>query len=53
MTREIQRIVLGADSLAYQVACRYADGARVLASSVCELAEGKIFRETVVQAWDA
>jgi hypothetical protein len=25
----------------------------VLASSVCELADGKISRETVVQAWDS
>lgn len=53
MTHEIQRVVLGPDSLAYQVACRYADGTRVLASSVCELAGGKIARETVVQAWDS
>ena len=52
MTHEIQRVVLGANSLAYQVACRYSDGTRVLASSVCELADGKIARETVVQAWD-
>lgn len=28
MTHEIQRVVLGANSLAYQVACRYADGPR-------------------------
>jgi hypothetical protein len=53
MTHEIQRVVLGPDSLAYQVACRYADGTRVLASSVCELTGGKIARETVVQAWDS
>jgi hypothetical protein len=53
MTHEIQSVVLGDDSLAYQVACRYADGTRVLASSVCELAGGKIARETVVQAWDS
>jgi hypothetical protein len=53
MTHEIQRVVLGSDSLAYQVACRYADGTRVLASSVCKLAGGKISRETVVQAWDS
>lgn len=53
MTHEIQRVVLGPDSFAYQVACRYADGTRVLASSVCELTGGKISRETVVQAWDS
>jgi hypothetical protein len=53
MTHEIQRVVLGADSLAYQVACRYADGTRVLSSSICELTGGKISRETVVQAWDS
>jgi ketosteroid isomerase-like protein len=53
MTHEIQRVVLGPDSLAYQVACLYADGTRVLASSVCDLADGKIARETVVQAWDS
>jgi hypothetical protein len=53
MTHQVQRVVVGADSLAYQVACRYADGTRVLASSVCELLDGKIARETVVQAWDS
>jgi hypothetical protein len=52
MTHEVQRVVRGDDSLAYQVACRYDDGTRVLATGVCELEGGKIARETIVQAWD-
>jgi hypothetical protein len=54
MKHEIEKVVVGDDEVAYQVACRYDDGTRVLASVVCDIAgDGKIARETVVQAWDS
>jgi ketosteroid isomerase-like protein len=54
MTHQIEKVVVGEDEVAYQVACQYDDGTRVLASVVCDIADdGKITRETVVQAWDS
>ena len=53
MTHEIEKVVTGEDSIAYQVACRYDDGTRVLALVLCDIEDGKIARETVVQAWDS
>lgn len=53
MTHKVQGVVEGENQVAYQVACQYDDGTRVLASGICELADGKITRETVVQAWDS
>lgn len=52
MKHTVERLVADDDSAAYQVACEYDDGTRVLAASVAELEGGKISRETVVQAWD-
>jgi hypothetical protein len=53
MKHELEKVVVGDDSIAYQVACRYDDGTKVLAAVVCDISEeGKIARETVVQAWD-
>jgi ketosteroid isomerase-like protein len=52
MTHEVKEVVREGDALAYQVACRYDDGTRVLTSALCQLTGGKIARETVVQAWD-
>jgi hypothetical protein len=34
------------------VACRYDTGERVLTSETCQLRDGRIARETLVQAWD-
>ena len=54
MMHKIEKLVVGDDSVAYQVACQYDDGTKVLASVVCDVADdGKIARETVVQAWDS
>ena len=53
MTHKVERVVEGENHVAYQVACQYDDGTRVLASGICELTDGKITHETVVQAWDS
>ncbi len=48
----VQNLVAGEDVIAFQVACLYPDGTRVLAAHTLELAGGKIARESLVQAWD-
>ena len=48
----VQNLVVGADVIAFQVACLYPDGTRVLAAHTLELAGDKIAREWLVQAWD-
>jgi hypothetical protein len=53
MTHKIEKVVIGEDTIAYQVACRYEDGTRVLALHLCAIADGKITHETIVQAWDS
>src|SRR4051794_37948843 len=39
--------------LAYQVACVYPDGTRVLCSTIADLRDGRIVAERLVQAWDS
>jgi hypothetical protein len=52
MTHRVENEVVGRDRVAFNVACSYPDGTNVLSSQICELRDGKIERETVVQAWD-
>jgi hypothetical protein len=40
-------------TLAYQVACVYPDGTRVLCSTIAALRDGRIVSERLVQAWDS
>lgn len=53
MTHEVAAVVGDEDGIGYTVRCAYPDGTRVLCSAVSELRDGRIARETVVQAWDA
>jgi hypothetical protein len=52
MTHEVQTPVVADDAVAFTEACRYPDGTNVLAATVLELADGRIVRQVVVQAWD-
>ncbi|QNP74512.1 nuclear transport factor 2 family protein [Streptomyces roseirectus] len=52
MTHTLEHCVLQGDELAYTESCRYPDGTRVLAESAISLRDGKIVRQTMVQAWD-
>lgn len=52
MTHEVEDDVVGADRAAYSLACRYADGTRVLCMTTLVLRDGKVVRERGVQAWD-
>ena len=46
-------VAVGSDAIGYTINCQYADGTKVLCAGVAELRDGKIARETGVQAWDA
>jgi hypothetical protein len=52
MTHLLEQEVVGEDSLAVNVACKYPDGTRVLATMMFDLHKGKIVRQVDVQAWD-
>src|SRR4051812_1573918 len=54
MTHDVVALVSGDGAAAFHVACRYADGTRVLCSALVELdGDGRITRQTIVQAWDS
>jgi ketosteroid isomerase-like protein len=52
MSHTIENEVLGEDRLAFNVACEYPDGTRVLASENVEVRDGKVVRQVEVLAWD-
>lgn len=52
MSHSIENEVVGEDRLAFNVACEYPDGTRVLASENIEVRDGKVARQVEVVAWD-
>jgi ketosteroid isomerase-like protein len=52
MTHEVRNVVLAADRLTLDVACRYPDGTNVACLSIAEVTDGRITRQRLVQAWD-
>jgi hypothetical protein len=52
MTHQVDACVADGKQLAFSQACAYPDGMRVLCLAQCELEDGKIAHQTVVQAWD-
>ncbi len=52
MTHRVETIVAEGDRLAFMQACSYPEGGKVLALSTLELKDGRIVRQTAVQAWD-
>lgn len=52
MTHRIEDPVVEADRWAFTQACQYPDGTRVLMMATANLRDGKIARQTNVQAWD-
>jgi hypothetical protein len=52
MTHHVGHTVQDANGAAYTVSCRYPNGEQVICSTVMELAEGLIAKQSVVQAWD-
>lgn len=52
MKHRVENEVVSEDRLAFNVACEYPDGKRVLAAESVQLREGKIVRQIEVVAWD-
>lgn len=52
ITHRIENEVIGENRVAFNVACEYPDGLRVLAAENLEVREGKIVQEVSVVAWD-
>lgn len=54
MTHHIEQEIVGDGQIAFTESCQYPDGMRVIAAEVFELTDdGKVSRQTNVQAWDA
>lgn len=52
MTHSLQHKVVGEDGVAFNLACEYPDGSKVLATMMFDLREGKITRQVDIQVWD-
>lgn len=52
MTHKVDATIAQGDHLAFTQACAYPDGTRVFCAAILDLFEGRITRQTVVQAWD-
>jgi len=52
LTHTVTQAVAGGDTLAFEVACRYGDGTRVLCQALARVRDGRIVEESRVQAWD-
>jgi hypothetical protein len=52
MTHRVDTSIAAGDSLAFTQACTYPDGTKVFCVAVVELKDGRIARQTMVQAWD-
>ncbi|WP_338894520.1 nuclear transport factor 2 family protein [Streptomyces sp. TG1A-60] len=52
LTHKVEQCVIQGDQVSLTESCEYPDGARVLASSMISLRDGKIVDHTLIQAWD-
>jgi ketosteroid isomerase-like protein len=52
MTHRVENEVVGEDRVAFNEACEYEDGTRVLAATTLEVRDGEIVRQVNVEAWD-
>jgi len=52
MTHHVEYEVIGEGRIAYNEACEYPDGTRVLGATTLEVRDSKVVRRTVVEAWD-
>ena len=52
MTHQLEREITSKDRAAFNVACQYPDGVRVLAAESMELREGKVAEQVELVAWD-
>lgn len=52
MTHIVHEEVVGGDRVAFNEACEYAEGGKVLAAITLDVRDGRIIRQTNVEAWD-
>ena len=52
MTHRVENEVVGRDRIAFNEACEYPDGLRVLCAATLDVQDGKIVRQVNVEAWD-
>jgi ketosteroid isomerase-like protein len=52
MTHQVDVSVADDSRIAFTQACAYPDGMQVFCMAIVEVADGKIARQTAVQAWD-
>ena len=52
MTHRIENEVVGQDRIAFNEACEYPDGLRVLTAATLDVRDGQIVRQVNVEAWD-
>ena len=52
MTHRIENEVVAGDRVAFNEACEYPDGTKVLAATTLDVRDGKISRQVNVEAWD-
>jgi hypothetical protein len=52
MTHSVEAAIGDTGRIAFTQACTYPDGAKVYCATMMELENGRIARQTVVQAWD-
>jgi ketosteroid isomerase-like protein len=52
MTHRVENEVIGENRVAFNEACEYPDGTRVLAAMTLEVRNGKVVHQVNVEAWD-
>lgn len=52
MTHKVDTTIADGNNIAFTQACAYPDGTKVFCAAMLELKNGRIARQTVVQAWD-
>jgi hypothetical protein len=52
MTHHVEDEIVGETRVAYNEACEYPDGVKVLGATTIELRDGMIVRQTNIEAWD-
>jgi hypothetical protein len=53
MSHSVDSAVTNGEALSFTQTCTYPDGAKVFCAAMLDIKDGKIVRQTVVQAWDS
>ena len=53
MSHHVDAVITNGEALSFTQTCTYPDGAKVFCAAMLETKDGKIIRQTVVQAWDS